>query len=64
MPSTIVMTGASRGIGRVAAERILRESPDTHLVLVTRGPLAGGIGAGGRPVPYVATASAAAARSR
>lgn len=53
MPSTIVMTGASRGIGRVAAERILRESPDTHLVLVTRGPLAGGIGAGGRPVPYV-----------
>ncbi|GGL29377.1 SDR family NAD(P)-dependent oxidoreductase [Nocardia jinanensis] len=38
MPHTIVMTGASRGIGRAAAERILRGAPDAHLVLVTRAP--------------------------
>jgi NAD(P)-dependent dehydrogenase (short-subunit alcohol dehydrogenase family) len=37
MQSTIVMTGASRGIGRVAAERILRQSPDVHLLIVARG---------------------------
>jgi NAD(P)-dependent dehydrogenase (short-subunit alcohol dehydrogenase family) len=37
MSSTIVMTGASRGIGRVAAERILRQSPDVHLLVVARG---------------------------
>lgn len=36
MPHTLVMTGASRGIGRAAADRILRGAPDTHLVLVTR----------------------------
>lgn len=36
--STIVMTGASRGIGRAAAERILRECPGTHLVVAVRGP--------------------------
>lgn len=36
MPHTIVMTGASRGIGRVAAEHIVRESPGTHLVTVGR----------------------------
>ncbi|PUB28910.1 NAD(P)-dependent dehydrogenase (short-subunit alcohol dehydrogenase family) [Promicromonospora sp. AC04] len=35
---TIVMTGATRGIGRVAAERILRDDPEAHLVLITRGP--------------------------
>ena len=34
---TIVMTGASRGIGRIAAEDILRRSPGTHLLLVARG---------------------------
>ncbi|MFD2795225.1 SDR family NAD(P)-dependent oxidoreductase [Promicromonospora vindobonensis] len=34
---TIVMTGATRGIGRVAAERILRDAPDVHLVLIGRG---------------------------
>ncbi|MFD6388496.1 SDR family NAD(P)-dependent oxidoreductase [Nocardia sp. NPDC060259] len=34
---TIVMTGASRGIGRIAAERVLRRSPDVHLVVVARG---------------------------
>ncbi|MGW1028491.1 SDR family NAD(P)-dependent oxidoreductase [Streptomyces sp. NPDC002577] len=37
MQHTIVMTGASGGIGRVAAERILRQSPDTHLLVVARG---------------------------
>lgn len=37
MKSTIVMTGASRGIGRVAAARIRRESPDTHLLVAGRG---------------------------
>ncbi|MCT9079851.1 SDR family NAD(P)-dependent oxidoreductase [Streptomyces fulvoviolaceus] len=37
MQHTLVMTGASRGIGRVAAEHILRRSPDTHLLLVARG---------------------------
>lgn len=36
MKSTVVMTGASRGIGRVAAEHILRRSPDTHLLVVAR----------------------------
>ncbi|MGV9971587.1 SDR family NAD(P)-dependent oxidoreductase [Nocardia beijingensis] len=36
MPSTIVMTGASRGIGRVAAERIVRAAPQTHLVVAAR----------------------------
>ncbi|NKQ52818.1 short-chain dehydrogenase [Amycolatopsis sp. K13G38] len=33
---TIVMTGASRGIGRVAAD-ILRREPDVHLVEISRG---------------------------
>ncbi|MHA6513341.1 SDR family NAD(P)-dependent oxidoreductase [Tessaracoccus sp. Z1128] len=49
MRQTIVMTGASRGIGRVAVERILTEEPETHLVLLARGPadeLAAGLGAG------------------
>jgi NAD(P)-dependent dehydrogenase (short-subunit alcohol dehydrogenase family) len=37
MKHTLVMTGASRGIGRVAAEHILRQSPDMHLIVVARG---------------------------
>jgi NAD(P)-dependent dehydrogenase (short-subunit alcohol dehydrogenase family) len=57
MKSTIVMTGASRGIGRVAAERILQESPDTHLLVVARGAsgarLAAELGAGGRAVSHI-----------
>lgn len=36
MQHTIVMTGASRGIGRIAAQRVLRESPDAHLVVIAR----------------------------
>lgn len=34
---TLVMTGASRGIGRVAAEHILEGDPSVHLVVVARG---------------------------
>ncbi|MFG2530080.1 hypothetical protein [Streptomyces sp. NPDC048516] len=33
----IVMTGASRGVGRVAAEPVPRRSPDVHLFVVARG---------------------------
>lgn len=58
MQSTIVMTGASRGIGRVAAERILRGAPDVHLVVAARasvgGQLAAELAAGGRAVSHVA----------
>ncbi|MFF7942854.1 SDR family NAD(P)-dependent oxidoreductase [Nocardia gamkensis] len=58
MPSTIVMTGASRGIGRVAAERILREAPQAHLVVAARGStgarLAAELGGTGRRVSHVA----------
>ncbi|SDD76597.1 SDR family NAD(P)-dependent oxidoreductase [Glycomyces harbinensis] len=36
MQHTIVMTGASRGIGRIAAERLLQGAPDAHLVVVAR----------------------------
>lgn len=54
---TLVMTGASRGIGRIAAEQILRRSPDVHLLVVARGssgaPLAAELGAGGHAVSYV-----------
>ncbi|WP_039799884.1 SDR family NAD(P)-dependent oxidoreductase [Nocardia araoensis] len=57
MPSTIVMTGASRGIGRVAAERILRAAPRTHLVVAARGStgarLAAELGADGHRVSHV-----------
>ncbi|QFG20001.1 SDR family NAD(P)-dependent oxidoreductase [Actinomadura sp. WMMB 499] len=53
MQHTIVMTGATRGIGRVAAENILRRSPDAHLVVVARGSSATGFAADGR-VSHVA----------
>ncbi|WP_369411206.1 SDR family NAD(P)-dependent oxidoreductase [Leucobacter edaphi] len=33
---TVVMTGASRGIGRIAAERLLREHEDLNLVVIGR----------------------------
>lgn len=38
MDKTIVMTGATQGIGRVAAEQILRQSPDNHLIVLARAP--------------------------
>ncbi|MFE6922183.1 SDR family NAD(P)-dependent oxidoreductase [Nocardia sp. NPDC057663] len=54
---TIVMTGASRGIGRIAAEQILRRSPDVHLVVVARGSsgaeLSTALGADGHQVSAV-----------
>ncbi|GAA4072478.1 SDR family NAD(P)-dependent oxidoreductase [Streptomyces shaanxiensis] len=57
MKHTIVMTGASRGIGRVAAERILRRSPDVHLLVVARGSsgaqLAAELATGGHTVSHV-----------
>ncbi|MFI6861079.1 SDR family NAD(P)-dependent oxidoreductase [Streptomyces sp. NPDC050421] len=57
MRHTIVMTGASRGIGRVAAAHILRRSPDAHLLVVARGssgaPLAAELREGGHTVSYV-----------
>ncbi|WIY06081.1 SDR family NAD(P)-dependent oxidoreductase [Amycolatopsis mongoliensis] len=34
---TLLMTGASRGLGRAAAEKILRERPGVHLVVTARG---------------------------
>ncbi|PXY33997.1 SDR family NAD(P)-dependent oxidoreductase [Prauserella flavalba] len=34
---TLLMTGASRGLGREAAERLLRDHPDQHLLLTVRG---------------------------
>ncbi|KUM35607.1 SDR family NAD(P)-dependent oxidoreductase [Arthrobacter sp. EpRS71] len=39
MEQTIVMTGASRGIGRIAAERIIAKEPGTRLVVLARGPV-------------------------
>lgn len=54
---TLVMTGASRGIGRIAAERILAEDPTVHLVVVARGDggaaLAAELQQGGRSVSSV-----------
>ena len=50
MPAgSLLMTGASRGFGRIAAERILRERPDLHLVVTVRG--------GGRLAAELAAAS-------
>ncbi|MBO0871787.1 MAG: SDR family NAD(P)-dependent oxidoreductase [Pseudonocardia sp.] len=58
MRHTIVMTGASRGIGRVAARCILRESPNVHLLVVARASsgagLAAELGVGGHAVSHVA----------
>ncbi|GAA2555650.1 MULTISPECIES: SDR family NAD(P)-dependent oxidoreductase [Streptomyces] len=57
MQHTIVMTGASRGIGRVAARHILRRSPDTHLLVIARGSsgarLTGELGTDGHAVSHV-----------
>ncbi|MFG2601376.1 SDR family NAD(P)-dependent oxidoreductase [Streptomyces sp. NPDC048462] len=57
MKHTIVMTGASRGIGRIAAQHILRRSPDTHLLVVARGSagtrLTEELGAAGHTISHV-----------
>ncbi|MEQ6026274.1 SDR family NAD(P)-dependent oxidoreductase [Streptomyces sp. NPDC048405] len=57
MKHTVVMTGASRGIGRVAAEHILRRSPNTHLLVVARQSagtrLAAELATGGHTVSHV-----------
>lgn len=54
---TLVMTGASRGIGRVAAELILQSDPAVHLVVVARGDsgrgVASALSTGGRSVSWV-----------
>ncbi|MEU2268453.1 SDR family NAD(P)-dependent oxidoreductase [Streptomyces olindensis] len=57
MRHTIVMTGASGGIGGIAAEHILRRSPGAHLLVVARGSsgarLAAELAAGGHTVSHV-----------
>jgi len=53
MNHTIVMTGASRGIGRVAAEHILRRSPDVHLLVVARGSSGAELATGGHTVSHI-----------
>ena len=53
MKHTIVMTGASRGIGRVAVEHILRRSPDAHLLVVTRRSSGAHLATAGHRVSYV-----------
>jgi len=56
---TTVMTGATRGFGRVAVERILEGDPEAHLVLLARGAagteLAAHLGQGGRAVTSIPT---------
>lgn len=57
MRHTIVMTGATRGIGRVAAARILTGSPGAHLVVLARdgggAELARELGRHDRPVTSI-----------
>ncbi len=57
MKHTIVMTGVSRGIGRVAARHILCQSPTVHLLVVARGSSGGQVAAelatGGHTVSHV-----------
>ena len=57
MPHTVVMTGATRGIGRVALDRIIAAAPDAHPVLLGRNPgvaaLADEVSAAGRPVSWL-----------
>ncbi|MFC5662598.1 SDR family NAD(P)-dependent oxidoreductase [Kitasatospora misakiensis] len=58
MQHTIVMTGASRGIGRAAATHILRRSPGVHLLVVARGSsgaqLAAELATSGHTVSHIA----------
>lgn len=54
---TLVLTGASRGIGRIAAEHILAADPTVHLLVVARGDsgptLAAGLHGGAHSVSSV-----------
>lgn len=56
MPHTVVMTGATRGIGRMAVERIIRGDPEGHLVVLGRSPgvaaLAEELSVSGNPVRW------------
>jgi NAD(P)-dependent dehydrogenase (short-subunit alcohol dehydrogenase family) len=56
---TIVMTGATRGIGRVAIDRIISDDPEAHLVLLAREPggstLARRLAGSGRQVTAINT---------
>ena len=52
--STILMTGASRGIGLHAARKMLDERPDLRLIVVARGEQHDGILVGGHPAGAVA----------
>ncbi|HET6709497.1 SDR family NAD(P)-dependent oxidoreductase [Amycolatopsis sp.] len=53
------MTGATRGIGRVAVDRLAAAVPDAHLVLLGRNPgvaaLSDDLGARGHPVSWLET---------
>jgi NAD(P)-dependent dehydrogenase (short-subunit alcohol dehydrogenase family) len=59
MAHTVVMTGATRGIGRVAVDHILEKDPAVHLVILGRGAttttLAGELSASGRAVSSIVT---------
>lgn len=59
MPHTIVMTGATRGIGRAALQEIAVREPGAHLVLLARGSagpdLAAELAAAGRSAESIDT---------
>lgn len=53
---TLIMTGATRGIGLEAAREVLRRSPGTHLVVLGRGSSAAEVLPGLREItPHVST---------
>ncbi|VXB80173.1 SDR family NAD(P)-dependent oxidoreductase [Citricoccus sp. K5] len=53
---TIILTGATRGIGREAAREILRRAPGTHLVILGRSASAGEVMPSLREIsPHVST---------